>query len=54
MDRQTRTKMQAHIVNELQRLGALQKQLFNEGKGVGSKEYSEVLAAIRAFVSSIA
>jgi hypothetical protein len=45
--------MEAHILNELRRLGGLQKHLFNEGKGIGSKEYSEVLVVLKDTVRQI-
>jgi len=48
--RQTRSKMEAHVLNELRRLGGLQKHLFNEGKGIGSKEFSEVLLQLKAAI----
>lgn len=50
LGRQTRSKMEAHVLNELRRLGGLQKHLFNEGKGIGSKEYSEVLIELKAAI----
>lgn len=53
LGRQTRSKMEAHILNELRRLGGLQKHLFNEGKGIGSKEYSEVLVVLKDTVRQI-
>ncbi|GGM25773.1 mobilization protein [Pseudomonas asuensis] len=53
LGRQTRSKMDAHILNELRRLGGLQKHLFNEGKGVFSKEYSAILIEIRQTIARI-
>ncbi|ANY18494.1 plasmid mobilization protein MobA [Bordetella pseudohinzii] len=50
LGRQTRSKMEAHVLNELRRLGGLQKHLFNEGNGIGSKEYSEVLIELKAAI----
>ena len=38
------------LINELSRLGGLQKHLFMEGKGVGSKEYAEILQALKAAI----
>lgn len=52
--RQTRTRGDEHLVNELRRLGGLQKHLFNEGGGLLSKEYSQVLVAIRDAIERIA
>ncbi|CAH6290445.1 hypothetical protein AN2345V1_5335, partial (plasmid) [Klebsiella pneumoniae] len=41
------------LINELSRLGGLQKHLFKEGNGVGSKEYAEILQAIKAAIFRI-
>ena len=38
---------------ELSRLGGLQKYLFMEGKGVGSKEYSDVLLELKKAIMRI-
>lgn len=46
LKRRITAKIDTELVMELRRLGGLQKHLFNEGKGIGSKEYSEVLQAI--------
>ena len=35
------------LINELSRLGGLQKHLFKEGNGVGSKEYAAVLQLLK-------
>ncbi|APO88904.1 plasmid mobilization protein MobA [Xanthomonas euvesicatoria pv. euvesicatoria] len=53
LGRRTRSKMEAHIVNELRRLGGLQKHLFTEGGGVLSKEFAAVLVEIRAAIARI-
>lgn len=53
LGRRTRTKIEAHILNELRRLGGLQKHLFNEGGGVLSKEYAAVLVEIREAIARI-
>lgn len=53
LGRQTRSKMDEHILNELRRLGGLQKHLFNEGGGVLSKEYAAVLVELRAAIARI-
>lgn len=50
MARQTRSKMEEHVLNELRRLGGLQKQLFAEGKGIGTPEYSACLAELKAAI----
>jgi len=53
LGRRTRTKIEAHILNELRRLGGLQKHLFNEGGGVLSKEYAAVLVEVREAIARI-
>lgn len=41
------------LINELSRLGGLQKHLFKEGNGVLSKEYSEILQALKAAIMRV-
>jgi len=53
LGRRTRTKIDKHILNELRRLGGLQKHLFNEGSGVLSKEYAAILVKIREAIARI-
>ena len=53
LGRRTRSKVDAHILNELRRLGGLQKHLFNEGKGILSKEYASILVEIRTAIARI-
>lgn len=53
LNRRTRSKMEAHTINELRRLGGLQKHLFNQGGGTLSKEYASILVEIRAAISRI-
>ena len=53
LGRRTRSKVEAHIVNELRRLGGLQKHLFTEGGGVLSKEFAAVLGEVRAAIARI-
>ncbi|OMZ17918.1 hypothetical protein AQ857_26485 [Burkholderia pseudomallei] len=53
LGRRTRTKIEAHILNELRRLGGLQKHLFNEGGGMLSKEYAAILVEIREAIARI-
>ncbi len=53
LGRRTRTRIEAHILNELRRLGGLQKHLFNEGGGVLSKEYAAILVEIREAIARI-
>ena len=54
LGRQTRSKVDEHVINELRRLGGLQKHLFNQGEGELSKEYSQVLVEITKAISRIA
>ena len=49
-----KSKVDAQIVNELRRLGGLQKHLFTEGGKQHSKEYSDVLVAITTAIARIA
>jgi hypothetical protein len=53
LGRRTRSKVDTHILNELRRLGGLQKHLFNEGRGMLSKEYAGILVEIRAAIARI-
>ncbi|VBC99309.1 mobilization protein MobB [Burkholderia pseudomallei] len=53
LGRRTRSKIDAHIINELRRLGGLQKHLFNEGRGVLSKEYAAVLVELKQAILRI-
>ena len=47
LGRKTRSTLDSQIINQLTKLGGLQKHLFKEGNGVHSKEYSEILSAIK-------
>lgn len=47
-------KSDTQMLAMLNKLGAMQKHLFLEGKRTGDKEYSEVLSAIRAAVLRLA
>jgi len=53
LKRQTRSKIDSHVINELRRLGGLQKHLFTEGNGVLSKEYANVLVEITEAIKRI-
>ena len=53
LKRQTRSKIDSHVVNELRRLGGLQKHLFIEGNGAFSKEYANVLIEITEAIKRI-
>jgi len=56
--RKTRSTIDSQIINELRRLGGLQKHLFTEGGGhlAGgslSKEYAEILVEIKSSIQRI-
>lgn len=53
LKRQTRSRIDSHVINELRRLGGLQKHLFTEGSGAFSKEYANVLIEITEAIKRI-
>lgn len=53
LKRQTRSRIDAHIINELRRLGGLQKHLFSQGDGALSREYANVLVEITNAIKRI-
>lgn len=53
LGRPTRSQVDGHILNELRRLGGLQKHLFNQGGGVLSKEYAAILVEIRQAIARL-
>lgn len=53
LGRKTRSTLDSQVINELRRLGGLQKHLFTNGGGQQSKEYAEVLTAIRDAIMRI-
>ncbi|WP_312937525.1 plasmid mobilization protein MobA [Stutzerimonas nitrititolerans] len=53
LQRRTKSKVDKKILNELRRLGGLQKHLFTEGGGVLSREYSSILVEIRAAIARL-
>jgi hypothetical protein len=53
LSKKTRSRTDAHVLNELRRLGGLQKLLFNEGGGALSKEYAGILIEIKTAISRI-
>uniref|UniRef100_UPI0030B92D7F plasmid mobilization protein MobA n=1 Tax=Metapseudomonas otitidis TaxID=319939 RepID=UPI0030B92D7F len=53
LQRQTRSRIDAHIINELRRLGGLQKHLFSQGGGALSREYAHVLVEITEAIKRI-
>ncbi|MEB0222271.1 plasmid mobilization protein MobA [Pseudomonas sp. AB12(2023)] len=54
LGRKTISKVDKHIINELRKLGGLQKHIFTESGGVLSKEFSQVLVDIREAIQRIA
>jgi hypothetical protein len=54
LGRQTRSRVDARILDELRRLGGLQKHLFNESGGKLSKELAAVLAEVQAAIARVA
>jgi hypothetical protein len=53
LGRPTRSKVDQHILNELRRLGGLQKHLFNESGGQMSREFSAVLIEVQKAIARI-
>lgn len=53
LGRQTRSKIEGQIINELRKLGGLQKHLYNEEGGSHGDEYAAVLRAITAAIQRI-
>ena len=53
LGRKARSTIDSQVINELRRLGGLQKHLFNESDGVHSKEFSDVLIAIKEAILRI-
>lgn len=54
LDRRIRSKVETNVINELRRLGGLQKHLFTGGAGVLSREYADILIEIREAIKRIA
>jgi len=53
LKRQTRSKINSPLINELRRLGVLQKHLFQESNGSLSKEHANVLVEITEAIKRI-
>lgn len=58
LGRKTRSTLDSQIINELRRLGGLQKHLFSEGGGHAgggrlSREYADILVAITEAIKRI-
>jgi hypothetical protein len=53
LGRRTRSAMDSHIINELRKLGGLQKHLFTQSGGSNSKEHAEILKAIKEAIIQI-
>lgn len=59
LGRKTRSTLDSQVINELRRLGGLQKHLFTEGGGHAggghlSREYADILVAIKDAIQRIA
>lgn len=53
LGRQTRSNVDSMVINELRRLGGLQKHLFVEGQGGLSAQYADVLQEIKLAISRV-
>lgn len=53
LNKRVTSKADKHLINELRKLGGLQKHLFNEGKGILSKEYAQILVEIQRAIARI-
>ncbi|WP_174889541.1 plasmid mobilization protein MobA [Candidatus Williamhamiltonella defendens] len=53
LGRRITPKTDVKLISELSKTGLLQKQLFNEGKGVHSQEYSDILVALKKAILKI-
>ena len=53
LGRKTKSKINDHMVNELRRLGGLQKHLFTEGGGAMSKQYAGILVELQAAIAKV-
>ncbi|CAG9261020.1 conserved hypothetical protein [Burkholderia diffusa] len=53
LGRPTRSRVDSRIINELRRLGGMQKHLFNEGGKAHSTEYANILVQIREAIRRI-
>ena len=51
--RRTRSAVDSRVINELRRLGGLQKLLFNESGGGNSAEYAAILQEIEAAIERV-
>lgn len=54
LGRKTRSTLDSQFINELRRLGGLQKHLFNESGGQHSREFAAILVEIKNAVAQIA
>lgn len=53
LSRPTRSKIDSILINELRRLGGLQKHLFKEGNGGLSRQYSDILDEIKNAIARV-
>jgi hypothetical protein len=54
LGRPNRSKVDSIIINELRRLGGLQKHFFVEGQGGLSREYADILDEIKQAIMRVA
>ncbi len=54
LGRKTRNTVDSQVINELRKLGGLQKHLFNESGGQHSREFAAILVEIKKAVARIA
>ncbi len=53
LGRKTRNTIDSQVINELRRLGGLQKHLFTESGGANSREFAAILVEIKQAVVRI-
>ena len=53
LDKVVNCRTYDRMIDEIMRLGRLQKHLFVEGKRTGDKEYAEVLVAITEYANAL-
>jgi hypothetical protein len=53
LKRRIRNQQDRNVVNELRRLGGLQKHLFSQVGGIGSQEYAQVFKSIISAIERV-
>lgn len=53
LGRKTRSVIDSHIINELRKLGGLQKHLYTQSGGSNSKAHADILEAIKQAIIRI-